>query len=480
MNRTLITIVSIVLLSVLSPLAMNGQDCYQSTRKRGISLMEAKKYKEAIPVLQAAKDCPDMPAGNDIDAKIKECRSALSAKEPKSNAPKSPSTQGSKGSSQSSKWEITGVVFGNTDKQGNVLTPFGNTLYSDQMRYLQPRISYKSSASKTLQEDFYVKIIRPDGTLISGSSSPKGYSYVSTYDVKPGTANTITASGWGTESSSIYSPGPYTVEIWCDGKKKHSASVVIKAMDYYLTVDGNTALTQSFSSYGGSHTFTVSTNASSWETWGVPSWCTVESRTSTGFVLKCNANSGASRSDYMKIKAGNLEVRIDIKQEGSSTKGGGSYKKSSSSGFSKITSGISSVFDDCFTSVYDDKWFRFGPDASAELYLNTSEGAAFGIGAGVRARLGYYDTLLNFITGVRLTYIFGDVVEARTPALLNVNFIRNYAGSWYAGAGYEFNYTNSDNNGAILQLGVCGESFDLQLYYLFLGSCIGLGFTLYY
>ena len=88
----------------------------------------------------------------------------------------------------------------------------------------------------------------------------------------------------------------------------------------YLKVDGaNSDKTKYFSESGGREYYSVSTSASSYETWGVPSWCSIENKTSTGFTLVCNRNtSTTSRSDYMKVKAAGQEIRIDIKQEASS------------------------------------------------------------------------------------------------------------------------------------------------------------------
>lgn len=82
----------------------------------------------------------------------------------------------------------------------------------------------------------------------------------------------------------------------------------------YLRVDGKTSVSTSFSSSGGTETFSVSTDGASWDTWGIPSFCEVTNRTATSFTLKCNPNTGSQRSDYMKIKSGDKEVRIDITQ----------------------------------------------------------------------------------------------------------------------------------------------------------------------
>lgn len=64
-----------------------------------------------------------------------------------------------------------------------------------------------------------------------------------------------------------------------------------------------------------SRNLNISTDADSWTTWGIPSFCEVTNKTATSFTLKCNPNNtGSERSDYMKVKTGNHEVRIDIKQ----------------------------------------------------------------------------------------------------------------------------------------------------------------------
>lgn len=84
-----------------------------------------------------------------------------------------------------------------------------------------------------------------------------------------------------------------------------------------LTVNGTTSdKTKYFSESGGRERYTVDTSDSNYETWGVPSWCSIENKTSTGFTLVCERNtSQSSRSDYMKVKAAGQEIRIDITQE---------------------------------------------------------------------------------------------------------------------------------------------------------------------
>lgn len=88
----------------------------------------------------------------------------------------------------------------------------------------------------------------------------------------------------------------------------------------YLKVDGSTTdKSKYFGESGGREYYIVNTSASSYETWGVPSWCRIENKTSSGFSLVCERNnSRSSRNDYMKVKAAGKEIRIDIEQAASS------------------------------------------------------------------------------------------------------------------------------------------------------------------
>lgn len=88
----------------------------------------------------------------------------------------------------------------------------------------------------------------------------------------------------------------------------------------YLKVDGTTTdKSKYFGESGGREYYSVNTSASTYETWGVPSWCRVENKTSSGFTLVCERNSSrSSRNDYMKVKAAGKEIRIDIEQAASS------------------------------------------------------------------------------------------------------------------------------------------------------------------
>ena len=100
------------------------------------------------------------------------------------------------------------------------------------------------------------------------------------------------------------------------------ASVPTKS-DTYIRVNNLTTIASEHSPQGGSTTFRVSTDAKSWTTWGVPSWCSIESKTSTSFCLKVSANpSSDKRSDYMEVRTPKgHSARIAIKQNGKASTG---------------------------------------------------------------------------------------------------------------------------------------------------------------
>lgn len=114
----------------------------------------------------------------------------------------------------------------------------------------------------------------------------------------------------------------FKISIWDKSKSPHvefyngSSYTTFTYTPASLAVDGDTSdKTKYFSEDGGREYYTVNSIVGDYETWGVPSWCSIEGKTSSGFTLVCNKNTTTSeRSDYMKVKAAGKEIRIDIKQ----------------------------------------------------------------------------------------------------------------------------------------------------------------------
>ena len=127
---------------------------------------------------------------------------------------------------QESSLTISSVAFANTDYNRNIITNYGQQLYTN-MQYLQPKVFYKKSAVGTVKIKLQVKIIRPDGTVIRGKTSPVDYTFEQEVNLS-GTNGTVELSGWGNNNGDSYVEGDYRYEIWSEGKKLFSTIVYIK------------------------------------------------------------------------------------------------------------------------------------------------------------------------------------------------------------------------------------------------------------
>lgn len=110
---------------------------------------------------------------------------------------------------------ITGVEIGSTYKGGGMETDFGSTLYRNRARYLTPKIYFRSFVygSYIIKTKWY----RPNGSLITGVSSPNGYSQTRSYYFSKG-RNYLQLEGWGYESPGNWNTGTHKLEIWCNDK----------------------------------------------------------------------------------------------------------------------------------------------------------------------------------------------------------------------------------------------------------------------
>ena len=213
--------------------------------------------------------------------------------------------------------KINRITFGSEDGDSKINIAMGETLYEGEVKYLIGNMYYEGLYSNEQKVTLYMRIFLPSGSLDSGTSSPMGFTYKRDVTIKPG-SNIYKITGWGNKNGTSYKKGKHKYEIWLDGEKIYETTFnVVKkeSVATFLTVDSKTSVSTFFEASGGNETFYVKTDASSWETWGIPSWCEIKSKTATSFTLTCKPNTtGSERSDYMKVKAGGREVRISIKQ----------------------------------------------------------------------------------------------------------------------------------------------------------------------
>ena len=343
MMRVYKIILAMVLCFICANCNCFAQGLYQENRKQGIQLYNNQKYDDAITRFNLAKKAPDKPAQNDIDEWIRKCNQAKQRiaderarqeaverqriaeqrererQEQARQEQQKRERERDENNARKGYMEISRIQFANGPGDGTLTNDYGTNIYASEVKYLYAKayISSLSTSERTIT--LHIKIFKPDGTMMKGSSSPSGYTNSFSKTIKSNSTYLL-LNGWGNKNGGSYVAGQYRYEIWFQGNKLYSTNFTLhkKANEAtYLKVDNKTSVSTTFDWGGDSETFYVSTDADEWTTWGVPSWCSIENKTSTSFKIRCQANNSSStKSGNMKVKAGDKEVRIDLKQEG--------------------------------------------------------------------------------------------------------------------------------------------------------------------
>lgn len=131
--------------------------------------------------------------------------------------------------------KIQKIEFANTDKEGNVLDSYGFTMYSSDIKYLKPRITYDGILDESKYVTLYWKIVNPDGSIETNSNSPSGYTYSNSFWVQPGVGNTYKLTGWGNSNGTCYSAGNHRLELWYEGSRIYQTSFIVKSKENALS-----------------------------------------------------------------------------------------------------------------------------------------------------------------------------------------------------------------------------------------------------
>ena len=122
--------------------------------------------------------------------------------------------------------KITSVSFLSTDPSVKIVTPAGDTLYSD-IQYLNAKIS--GVANSPLSCYLYIRITDPNGKVKTNlKSSPKSGFYQSDFRCAAGQFS-YTLTGWGNDNGASYSiTGRYKYEIFYEDTCLYSTYVTIR------------------------------------------------------------------------------------------------------------------------------------------------------------------------------------------------------------------------------------------------------------
>ena len=229
-----------VIFCSIHPLQAQQDDCYKSTRATAVNYMNKKDYTNAVKYFNLAKGCPDKPAKNDLDAKIKECEK-LKAKviKDKKDAEEKRRRDAEEARIREEQerlqheleeerelrlakrayMQITNVRFINVDVNGNAITNSG-ILYWQDIKYMLPILEYDGLDNYDRNTTLYCKIIKPNGSTVTFSDSPSGYSYFINMTVKSGYDNEQRLTSWGSKDGGTFSEGTYTFEIYNEFRDK--------------------------------------------------------------------------------------------------------------------------------------------------------------------------------------------------------------------------------------------------------------------
>lgn len=115
-------------------------------------------------------------------------------------------------------FKITDIHFSNVDHTGTVIDDYDSKLYAGELKFLRAELVYDGLASSDHDVEVFFKIYNEDGELNKSDTSPDGFTWKKTIDIKPGKGNTVQLPGWGSNSNKSYKPGLYTYEVWAKGK----------------------------------------------------------------------------------------------------------------------------------------------------------------------------------------------------------------------------------------------------------------------
>lgn len=140
---------------------------------------------------------------------------------------------------------ITSITFANMDYNNNIITGYGQPLYTD-VQFLKPRITFKKPSEATETAKLQVKIYKPDNTLEQGKGSPAGCTFERTVSFT-GKEGSLDLASWGNSEGTGYKAGNYRYEIWHDGTKLFSKTVTIHEKSTTKVTDALTVLSVLFS-----------------------------------------------------------------------------------------------------------------------------------------------------------------------------------------------------------------------------------------
>ncbi|MDR2194418.1 MAG: hypothetical protein LBP19_08140 [Treponema sp.] len=103
----------------------------------------------------------------------------------------------------------------------------GDAIISSRSTYLYTEIRYESFLSSARTYELYIKIFHPNGALSTGTSSPDGYSFSSSFYINAG-SGTERTTGWGGATPGHWRRGTYRIELWYKNSRMAESTFTIQ------------------------------------------------------------------------------------------------------------------------------------------------------------------------------------------------------------------------------------------------------------
>lgn len=107
---------------------------------------------------------------------------------------------------------INNIELANYTANEDVISDYGQRIYSNESRWVWFRINYDGIVSGT--KNLHYKVYDQKGQLKTCSSSPSGYSWSSNIYIYGDNNNSVVLFGMGADNASTWSTGTYRIEIW--------------------------------------------------------------------------------------------------------------------------------------------------------------------------------------------------------------------------------------------------------------------------
>lgn len=122
---------------------------------------------------------------------------------------------------------VSKLEVANADGRGNSISSYGKDISASSSMYLMPRITYWGFMVGEKLE-LMVRLYDHEGKLVTGASSPKGYSYSCKIDPILPNENSISLSGWGGSDRGHFRPGTYRYEVWYNDMCLKQCAFILK------------------------------------------------------------------------------------------------------------------------------------------------------------------------------------------------------------------------------------------------------------